>query len=30
VKILVVVACLPALISFAFSLWAGTRPSAAP
>lgn len=29
-KILVVVACLPALISFAFSLWAATRPSAAP
>ncbi len=28
-KILVVVACLPALISFAFSLWAGTRPSVA-
>jgi uncharacterized membrane protein YhaH (DUF805 family) len=28
VKILVVVACLPALISFAFSLWAGTRPTA--
>lgn len=30
VKILAVMTCLPALISFAFSLWAGTRPSVAP
>ena len=26
-KGLVLIACLPALVSFAFSLWAGTRPS---
>lgn len=28
VKILVLIACLPALISFAFSIWTGTRPAA--
>jgi uncharacterized membrane protein YhaH (DUF805 family) len=29
VKLLVLIACLPAIISFAFSIWAGTRPPSA-